>query len=58
MIISECSKIALKEYKTRHNLGGELIPWELCKKLKIDRMNKWYKHNPAAVLEYDTHELR
>ena len=29
----------------------------MCKKLKFDHTNKWYKHNPAPVLENDTHKL-
>ena len=56
-IISECSKLALKEYKTRHNLVGKVIHWELCKKLKFDYTNKWYIHNPESVLENKTHKL-
>ena len=29
----------------------------MCKKLKFDHTNKWYMHNPASVLEIDTHKL-
>ena len=50
-ILSECSKLAQKEYKTRHNWVGKVIQWELCKKFKFDHMNKWYMHNPASFLE-------
>ena len=31
-IISECSKLAQKEYETRQNSVGKVIHWELCKK--------------------------
>ena len=31
-IISECSKLAQKEYKTRHNWVGKVIHREMCKK--------------------------
>ena len=48
-IISECSKLAKKEYKTRHDWVGKVIHWEMCKKFKFDNMNKWYMHNPAPV---------
>ena len=41
-ITSECSKLAQKEYKTRHDWVGKVIPWELCKKLKFYQTNKWY----------------
>ena len=50
-IISECSKLAQKEYKTRHDWVGKVIHWEMCKKFKFDHMNKLYMHNQASVLE-------
>ena len=53
----ECSKLAQKEYKARHDSVGKVIPWEMCKKLKFDHVNKWYIHNPAPVIENDTHKL-
>ena len=56
-IISECSKFAKKEYKTRHEWVGNVIHWEMYKKCKFDHTNKWYIHNPAPVLENDTHKL-
>ena len=56
-IISECSKLAQKEYRTRHDWVGKVIHWEMCNKFKFDHKNKWYMHNPAAVLENDTHKL-
>ena len=49
-IISECSKLARKEYKATHD-------WEMCRKFQFDYTNKWYMHNPAPVLENDTHKL-
>ena len=56
-IISECSKLAQKEYKVIHDWVGRVIHWEMCKKFKFDHTNKWYMHNPAPVLENDTHKL-
>ena len=56
-IISECSKLAQREYKTRHDWVGKVIHWEMCKKFKFDHTNKWYMHNPAPVLENDSHKL-
>ena len=53
-IISECRKLAQKEYKARHD---KVIQWEICKKFKFDHTNKWYMHNPAPVLENDMHKL-
>ena len=56
-IISECSKLAQREYKTRHDWVGRVIHWEICKKFKFDLINKWYMHNPAPVLENYTHKF-
>ena len=56
-IISECSKFAQKEYKARHDWVGKVIHWEMCKEFKFDHTNKWYMHNPAPILENDTHKL-
>ena len=55
-IISECSKLAQKEYKTRHDWVEKVIHWVLCKNFKFDHTNNWYMHNPAAILENDTHK--
>ena len=38
--ISECNKLAQKEYKTRHDWVGKVIHWGLYKKLKFDHTNK------------------
>ena len=34
-IISECSKLAQKEYKARHDRVGKVIHWEMCKKFNL-----------------------
>ena len=57
-IIKEYSKLAQKEYKTRHDWVDKVIHWEMCKKFKFDHTNKWYINNPALVLETDTHKLQ
>ena len=56
-IISECSKLAQKEYKIRHDWVVKVIYWEMCKKFRFDHTNKWYMHNPASFLENETHKL-
>ena len=39
-IIGECSKLAQKKYKTRHDRMGKVIHGLMCKKLKLDHTNK------------------
>ena len=56
-IISECSKLAQKEYKARHDWIGKGIHWEMCRKFQFDHTNKWYIHNPAPVPENDSRKL-
>ena len=55
--ISERSKLAQKEYKTRHGWVKLVIYRELCKKLKFDHMNKWNMHNMKSIPENATHKL-
>ena len=40
-IISVCSKLARKEYKTTHGWVYKVIYWEMCQKFKFDHTNKW-----------------
>ena len=54
-IISECSKLAQIEYKSRHDWVGKVIHWELYYKLKFEHTNKWYMHNLESVLENEMH---
>ena len=56
-IISECNKLAQKEYKTRHDWVGKVTYLDMCQKFKFDHTSKWYMHNPALVLENETYKL-
>ena len=55
-IISECSKLAQKEYKTRYDWVSKVIHWEMWKKFRFDHTHKWYMHSPAPALENNTHK--
>ena len=33
--------------ESRHDLVGQVIHWEMCKKFRFDHTNKWYMHVPA-----------
>ena len=56
-IISEFSNLAQKRYEARHDWMSKVIHRKMCKKFKFDYANKWYMHNPAPVLENETHKL-
>ena len=55
-IICEYSKVAQKEYKTRHDWVGKVIHRELCNKLAFNYTNKWYMHN-LSILKNETHQV-
>ena len=57
-IIIKCSKLVQKEYKMRYNWVVKVIHCEVYKKFQFDHTNKWYMHNPAAVLENATFKLQ
>ena len=53
-IISECNKLAQKEYKTKHNWMEKKIERELCQKLRLDSATKRYMHKPESIQEIET----
>ena len=56
-MISECIKLAKKEYKTRYNWVGKLIYEESCMRLKFNQTNIWCKHKPESILENEIHNI-
>ena len=56
-IISECPKLAQKEYKRRHDNVARIIHWELCGKYQLERAEKWYEHKPEGVIENEEVKL-
>ena len=56
-VIIQCSKLAQKENKRRHDSAGKEIHWKLCRRFKVDHMNKGYMHNKESVQENETHKL-
>ena len=52
-LVSECSKLAQREYKRRHDTVATIIHWELCRLYELDRADKWFEHQPSSVQETD-----
>ena len=50
-LVGECSKLAQKQYKARHDSVAQIIHWELCGMYGFKREKKWYEHEPQSVLE-------
>ena len=52
-LVSECSKLAQREYKRRHENVARIIHWKLCKLYELDRAEKLLEHQPSSVQETD-----
>ena len=50
-LVSECSKLAQREYKRRHDNIARIVHWKLCHKFKLGKSDKWYEHQPISVQE-------
>ena len=51
-IVSECSKLAQKEYKQlKHDNVAKMLHWRLFEKRRFNKAGKWYIRNPEKVLE-------
>ena len=51
LIVSECSKLAQKEYRTRHDWVEKMIHRELYKRFKFGYADKSYMHKPDSFQE-------
>ena len=50
-IVSDCSMLAQKEYKRRHDKVCLNIHWVLCKKYGVKVCEMWYEHKVESVIE-------
>ena len=56
-IVRECSKLAQREYKRRHDNVARMVQQKLCEKFNLEKSGKWYLHNPQTVSENVNHKL-
>ena len=45
-LVSECGKLAQREYKRRHDYVARYVHWQLCNKGGLERDEKWYEQQP------------
>lgn len=50
-LVSECKKLARKEYKRRHDNVARIIHWKLYELHQLERKEKWYEHELDGVVE-------
>ena len=56
-IVSECTKLAQREYKRRHDNVARYIHWTLCGNYSLKRASAWYNHKPEGVVENDDYKI-
>ena len=56
-IVNGCSKLALKEYKRRHDNLGKIVHWKLARKCNFEAGDKWYENEPESVLENEDYKI-
>ena len=56
-IVSECTKLAQREYKRRHDNVARYVHWKLSEKVNLERGKEWYNHKPEACVENDEYKI-
>ena len=56
-LVSECSKLAQREYKQRHDNVAKYIHLLLAEKYGFERATKWYEQRPEGVMESQDFKL-
>ena len=56
-LISECTRLAQREYKRRHDNVARIRQWSICGKYNLEKTNEWYEHAPQGMIESDKVKL-
>ena len=56
-IVSECSKLAQREYKRRHDFVVRMVYWKLCEKFNLEKSGNWYLRILQTVTEKVNYKL-
>ena len=56
-VVSDCSKLAQKEYKRRHDNLGKIVHWAFAGKSNFEAGDKWYQHGPESVLVSEDYKI-
>ena len=56
-IVSDCSKLAQKEYKRRHDNPGKIVRWKLTTSCNFEAGDKWYEYERESVLENEDYKI-
>ena len=50
-IVSECSKLAQREYNRKHDNVARMVHWKLCATFNLEKSEKRYLHSTQTVSE-------
>ena len=56
-LVSECTKLAQREYKRRHDNVARYVHWKISEKNNLERGKEWYNHKPEACVENEEYKL-
>ena len=56
-LVGGCEKLAQKEYKRRQDNVPKKVHWNLCKKNRLEHMEKWHEDAPEGAVEYEEVKL-
>ena len=56
-VLSEFSKLVQNECKHRHDLVGKRMHWDVSKVYGFKVKDKWYEHEPEAVIVNDDYRV-
>ena len=56
-LVSECQRMAQKEYKAKHDRVATAVHWCLCKKYGLSASDQWYQHRAERVMENEDAKL-
>ena len=56
-VVSVCSKLAQKGYKTRHDNLGKIVHWKLARKCNFEAGDNWFEHERESVLESEDYKI-
>ena len=56
-IVSDCSKLAQKVYKRRHDNLGKIAHWKLARECTFEAGDKWYELEPGSVLGNEDYKI-
>ena len=56
-VVSDCSRLAQKEYKRRYDILGKIVRWKFATNCNFEAQDNWYVCEPESVLENEDYKI-